>query len=200
MDSQNCTVALKEWALTCLALERGEQVVLLRKGGILDEDGAFALEHDTFWLQPTYEHQSRSLVKPAYREWLAEAEAARLDGENRRFIKLQLLARVEGVFSLGPEDEGALERVHHIWSDEYVTLRYSFRPAYPLLCVALRVYRRPEPHLVPMQGSFTGCRSWLELPKPLDCAGCLSVLPDADFDTRLAELRSALPGGAVMGR
>ena len=36
MTSETLVPAFKEWAITCKALEEGRQVVLLRKGGIME--------------------------------------------------------------------------------------------------------------------------------------------------------------------
>ena len=46
--------ALKEWAVVCRALEEGRQIVLLRKGGILEYRQSFKVKHDRFLLFPTY--------------------------------------------------------------------------------------------------------------------------------------------------
>ena len=205
MDTPRCNIALKEWALTCRALQEGRQIVLLRKGGILDEDGAFAIEHDTFWLHPTYLHQSRHLVKPEYSGLLEEVEAAQQKGVNRQFITLQLLARVERVFTLQPEDDALLQNVRHIWSNDYIDLRYSFRPEYPLLCLALRVFVPPQPFVLPMRPEYSGCRSWLELAEPLEYSGARPALSDAEFVQQMEELEAALSGlrstpGQAIGR
>src|SRR3954453_15675961 len=57
-------VALKEWAAVCSALETGRQMILLRKGGILEAIGGFELEHPQFLLFPTYVHQNVGMLKP----------------------------------------------------------------------------------------------------------------------------------------
>ena len=58
--------ALKEWAVATDALERGETIVLLRKGGIREEGKHFRVAHDDVLLYPTYEHQQPHLLKPHY--------------------------------------------------------------------------------------------------------------------------------------
>jgi len=194
MDISHCAVALKEWALTCRALQDGLQLVLLRKGGILDEDGVFTIEHDTFWLQTTYLHQSRHLVKPEYRELLDEVEAGQEKGENHRFIRLQLLAKVEKTYVLQPSDEEKLRAARHIWSDDYLDLRYGYRPEYPLLCAALRVYVNPEPYVLEMRPEYGGCRSWIELAEPLSCADARPAVGDDEFGRLVGELSSLCPG------
>src|SRR2546430_8399907 len=48
--------ALKEWASVIEALDRGDQVVLIRKGGLADR--TFGLEADRFYLFPTNYHDA----------------------------------------------------------------------------------------------------------------------------------------------
>lgn len=191
MNLTNCSVALKEWAVTCLALAQGRQVVLLRKGGILDDDGVFTLEHPAFWLMPTYEHQDVTLVQPAHRDLFTLAGATREPGENKQFLTLRCLAVAKEVYALTLDDEDRLRAVEHIWSGNYLDLRFGYKPEHPLLCVVLRVYENTEPVRVPMQDRFNGCRSWIELDAPLDC-DLRPVLDDAAFKTRLEAVRQAL--------
>ena len=58
--------ALKEWAVVCRALEEGRQVVLLRKGGILEYRQGFEVKHEKFLMFPTFEHQSKDSLQPDY--------------------------------------------------------------------------------------------------------------------------------------
>lgn len=186
--------ALKDWAVTCRALKEGRQVLLLRKGGIADDYGVFALEQQRFWLQPTYEHQSEDRVKPAHRDLFGSVDAARQDGENLDFIALELFAQVERVWSLTPGDERNLEKLlaaSHIYEESYLRLRLDYKPAHPLLCVALRVFAMDEPHIVPMRPEFLGCRSWIELPQALPVPA-VAVLDDEAFARQTQALEQAL--------
>ena len=56
-------LALKEWAVAVKALAKGEQILILRKGGIHIEDKEFRVVHPAFLLYPTYEHQRGDLIK-----------------------------------------------------------------------------------------------------------------------------------------
>ena len=58
-----CQMALKEWAITCEAIGRGEQILLLRKGGIHEDGKDFRVIHREFLLYPTYEHQKADLLR-----------------------------------------------------------------------------------------------------------------------------------------
>src|SRR3954447_24211157 len=57
------SVALKEWATVCRALESGRQILLLRKGGIYESGGEFQVENREFLLFPTYVHQNLKMLK-----------------------------------------------------------------------------------------------------------------------------------------
>src|SRR3954465_4060455 len=56
-------IAFKEWAVTVRALAEGEQLVTLRKGGIREPNKHFEVEHDRFFLYPTFDHQRWDLVR-----------------------------------------------------------------------------------------------------------------------------------------
>ena len=194
IESVSCAAALKEWAVTCRALREGRQILLLRKGGIEDDYGVFSLEHQSFWLQPTYEHQSEDRVKPEHRDLFAAVAKSQRDGENLDFIVLELFARVEHVWALPPGDAANLDKLRcapHIYGDDYLTLRLDYKPQHPLLAVALRVYRHEAAHIVPMRPEFLGCRSWIELPEPLALHGA-PVLGDDAFARQLEELERVL--------
>ena len=66
-------IAFKEWAVTVRALSEGEQLLTLRKGGIREEDKHFELEHEQFFLYPTFDHQRNDLVRESHHPELRRA-------------------------------------------------------------------------------------------------------------------------------
>ena len=52
------TTALKEWAVVQRSLLEGHQIILLRKGGLIEESGDFDLRAERFLLYPTYAHET----------------------------------------------------------------------------------------------------------------------------------------------
>ena len=76
-------VAFKEWAVTVRALAEGEQLLTLRKGGIREESRHFELDHDRFFLYPTFDHQRNNLVRQSHHPELRRAleEGVWSDGE-----------------------------------------------------------------------------------------------------------------------
>ena len=57
------SVGFKEWALVCEALGRGEQTIMLRKGGIAEGRDGFSFRHREFFLFPTFFHEQVAKVR-----------------------------------------------------------------------------------------------------------------------------------------
>ncbi len=185
-ETQSLTIetshALKEWAITGAALAQNRQIVLLRKGGLLDEDGHFALEHSQFWLLPTCLHQERGLVKVADRNlW---EQTPREPDENAKIVYLRHFARVQRVWKLNENAESALLEVPHIWSAHYLDLRFGYQPEKTLLCAALRVYVAHKPIRYELRAGDLGCRSWVELSEPIG-AQVRPAIGDDEFARQL---------------
>src|SRR6266853_2059215 len=66
MESTN-NIAFKEWAVVVDALGKGEQVLILRKGGIREPRGEFHVDHHEFWLFPTQYHEAERSIIPSKR-------------------------------------------------------------------------------------------------------------------------------------
>jgi len=127
ISTVSSSAALKEWAISAAALSQGRQILLLRKGGLHDEDGAFTLEHREFFLMPTWFHQERGLVKEAHQElW---QQAPREDDETAKVVYLRHFARVERVWQLREDAEAALAGAAHIYSRAYLDLRFAYQEA-----------------------------------------------------------------------
>lgn len=189
MREFSTTNLLKEWAITCEALAQGRQIVLLRKGGLLDEDGTFSLESPEFLLLPTYLHQEPALVKPQHRDLWEQTQ--KLPDETVKNAVLRHFARVERVWLLREDAEKSLANVRHIWSQNYLDLRWTYNPEKPLLCAALRVFTLETPLRYPLRAQDMGCKSWI-LDAPPQNFRASAVLSDAEFGAHLAEIAAAL--------
>src|SRR5690349_24887348 len=82
-DDFNMPIAFKEWSVTVRALAEGEQLITLRKGGIREENKHFEIEHDHFFLYPTFDHQQNDLVRDSHVPEMSRAleEGVWADGE-----------------------------------------------------------------------------------------------------------------------
>jgi hypothetical protein len=169
--------AFKEWAVICEAFAQGQQSLILRKGGIEENAGEFAIEQTRFWLYPTYAHQQNDGINEDARPLLQQVEANRPAAGT---VRLQLWAEVTGIYRIRKELPALLLSHLHCWSEETVRQRFNYRtPGLYLLVV--RVHRMPKPHEIAELPAYEGCRSWVELDKPLSTEGSTPVLDDESF-------------------
>ena len=187
--------ALKEWAITCRALERGEQVILLRKGGIREK--RFAVEEDEFYLYPSYEHQRPELIKGQY---LAELERVLAEADLPGQLTIRHWARVVERHEVAEEAEVEALSPHYIFTTNYAQERLHWRPRQPLQVLGVRVFRLPQPLLLPVLPAYGGCTSWVDLEAALPAPEGDPVLGEAEFRARLEAVTAALPRPAVAAR
>ena len=169
--------AFKEWAVICEALAQGQQSLILRKGGIEEHGGEFGIEQTRFWLYPTYVHQQNDGVNEDARPLLQQVEANRpVPG----IVRLQLWAEVTGIYRIREELPALVLSHLHCWSEETVRQRFNYRTP-GLYLLVTRVHRMPRPHEIAELPAYDGCRSWVELEKPLSTEGSMPVLDDESF-------------------
>jgi hypothetical protein len=185
--------ALKEWAVICRALAEGRQALVLRKGGIDEDGGAFRVEHPRFWLYPTYAHQQAAALKPEGQALLSHAEA---DRPPPGIIRLTHWAEVGGAFHL--QNLVAALRLGdlHLWTTQTVQARFAYRSP-GLYALPLRVWRAPRSVELPETPAYAGCKSWVELERALPTKGSTTVLDDAAFRGLLATLERLLEPTAL---
>jgi hypothetical protein len=167
--------AFKEWAVVCRALASGRQSLILRKGGIQDGPNGFRVEHERFWLFPTYVHQQENGIVPEARDLFEQ-----IDQPNAGIIRLQHWVEVREVHQLQDLNQVLKLAGQHIWSEETVRQRFEYRQ--PGLFVLLaRVYAVPHALEIPLTPYYEGCRSWVELERPLAISDAVPVLNDVAF-------------------
>jgi hypothetical protein len=167
---------LKEWAVAVKALERGETALVVRKGGIREK--AFAVAERRFLLLPGYEHQRPELLKPEYRQLMEEIPDLTDDGP----LRFTSFAEVKGAYEISePESLEAIDP-YHMWTPEYAESRFRWRPKKPLTVLVLRAYLLPEQVELPYSEAYAGCKSWIELEKPVSTEGSRPALDDAGLE------------------
>jgi hypothetical protein len=172
-------IALKEWAIICKALEDGRQTLLLRKGGILEYRKGFEVKHSEFLLYPTFEHQSMNSIKTEYKEKLNEIVDQNkhikngINDDDKNYVInntniIKLFAKVEDVVEITDKTILSNLRDHHIWSDEYVTMRMNYNPNKPISILLLRIYKMKDPLIIDIKDQWSGCKSWIDIEKDTD--------------------------------
>ncbi|MFD1773209.1 DUF1802 family protein [Paenibacillus rhizophilus] len=183
-------VALKEWASVIDVLAEGDQILVMRKGGIEEETRRFELKSRSFYLFPTYEHQRTHLVKDPYRS-IVERSLSEYDAGAER---VKLTAYAEAVDDLEVRDHEQLELLYpyHMWTGNLAEERLRWKAKEPLHVLLLRVYKLEEPALIKALPEYGGCRSWIELPSLPDDAGLSPVLSEDSFEEQRRRIKSIL--------
>jgi hypothetical protein len=180
--------AFKEWAAICRALGQGRQIVILRKGGIVEPGGAFRVEHDEFLLFPTYLHQSADSLVPAARNFLEEAQA---EMPKSAEIVFRHCAKVTDSFRVQSPEAVQRLRGYHVWSDAVVEERFQ-RWQKSLHVLVVRVYTLPQPATIPSHDEYAGCKSWVDLRDDISVQGSRPVISDEEYRRRAEEIGSTL--------
>ncbi|MFN7133903.1 MAG: DUF1802 family protein [Myxococcales bacterium] len=181
-------VAFKEWAAIVEALLDGRQLLVLRKGGIAEDGGGFAVEHRRFALLPTFFHQQAEGLVPEGRELLERAQqAAPRDG-----VRIAGLAEVCAAARVTSAEVLSALRPHHLYADGVLRERFERWREPGLVALLVRAYRLPAPVELPQDPAFTGCRSWATLPSPVPTDGATPALDDARFDAARRALEAVL--------
>ena len=168
------SVGFKEWALVCEALGRGEQTILLRKGGLAEGREGFGFRLEEFFLFPTFFHEQ--VVK--VRTQGTELPAAR-DGE----IEVRYFAKLEAQKEITLWEQAAALEPLHILDESVVRERFEYKGA--RLHVALvRVFRVEPAWTFPDRPAYGGCRSWVSLPRPSATMRFEPVLSDEQHAKR----------------
>lgn len=169
--------AFKEWAVICESLGQGKQALILRKGGIAENDGEFAVEETRFWLYPTFVHQQGDGIQDEAKPLLEQAL------ENRPptgKVHLQLWAEVTGAYQIREELPALLLSHLHYWSEETVRKRFQYkRPG--LVVLVVRVHRMPKAHEIDESPAFAGCKSWVTLENELPTEGSTPAMDEDSF-------------------
>ena len=176
------SIAFKEWALICDALARGDQSIIIRKGGIAEGRDGFRFQHDAFFLFPTVFHEQveRTTLPPG----------TPLPVLNPDEITLSLYAKVEWTELV--TDWSKVQRLapFHIWKEEVVKERFHYDEPAGVHVAFLRVYRLNQPFRFPNAPKYGGCRSWVTIPDPDPSITWEPVLDDAAHAARAAALRA----------
>jgi hypothetical protein len=161
---------LKEWASVIEALGRGDQIVLIRKGGLADQN--FGVESARFYLFPTNYHDAGG-AEPAHVRITHWAEVVK----TWQIREVEMLQRLEMLTIL---------------DREVIDTRYRFRPDQAINVIAVRAYRLANPIDVVMKLDYAGCKSWVSVDEEIDIDGSVPALSDDEMESRIAAIDALL--------
>ncbi len=187
-------IAFKEWGVVVNALGLGAQVVILRKGGIHENQSGFNLEHQSFLLFPTLFHQQYEAITPESRLWFGSSNLTNSQSDS---IRIQYCARV--IASAEVQDFPAVKRLSplHIWNEETVAQKFSWGDRPMVHAFFLQVAQLPTAVDISASPSYVGCRSWIELQCDIATSEAKPVLTENELEQKLQSFDQALGCASV---
>ena len=189
MLPDKCQMALKEWAVTVEAMAKGDQVLLLRKGGIHEDGKDFRVIHREFLFYPTYLHQKEDLLQPAYQPALRKLLEQPQDNDR---ITFSYWARAEELLEISEQEKVDNLKPHHIWTTAYAQSKLHWKPMLPMSVLLLRIYKLEQPVTVPYLPEYGGCTSWVEVLSDVNLGRMEPVLNDAEFQRCCDDIKGSL--------
>ena len=170
-------IAFKEWAVVVDALGGGEQILILRKGGIHETGGQFRVDYQQFWFLPTQFHEAATAVVPAKHPRLRDLAT----NGSRDHICIEYYGVVDCVLRLDHVEQ--IDRLAgcHIWTDLVLRERFAFGRECGLYALLTRVYRQPVPVTIRWHERYGGCKSWVQLDQPMAADSLEQVVPEQEF-------------------
>lgn len=181
-------IGLKEWAVTINAIERGEQTILLRKGGIREDGRHFKIEHEQFHLYPGHFHEGEALLKPEHRALLSGVEPDEFDD----VVSLSVFAEIEEVIEISTEDHLRALHPFHIWSEDFAAKRFNWKPLHPLNLIIVRAHILQQPQALMVMPEYGGCTSWVEFVEDYPVGVTTPAIPDRRFKAQVTAIKDGL--------
>ncbi|ELS03965.1 hypothetical protein Xen7305DRAFT_00036910 [Xenococcus sp. PCC 7305] len=183
-NTKTLTHAFKEWAIAVEALATGKTIILLRKGGIREAAQKFQVQHQQVWLYPTYEHQKPHLLKSEYSDKVTIVES----GWHPETVTIRTYAQITQTLSVTKSETLQALQPYHIWNEQMIRDRLKWKASQPLSVLFLRVYNLPRPLSIPYDSSYGGCKSWIDLVKPISLQGLNPILDDHSYQKLAREI------------
>lgn len=180
--------ALKEWAIAVEALAQGNTIMLLRKGGIREENGRFTVACDRVWLYPTYEHQKPELLKPEYAQKVTPVNS----GWHPDQIKISSWAQITDILTVSEESKITALLPYHIWNEKFVSDRLKWKPRQPLYILLLRTYHLDKISEIPYSPEYGGCKSWINLQLEINPTESLPVFNDEEYNQQISVIKQII--------
>jgi len=180
--------ALKEWAVAINALENGNTMMLLRKGGIHEHNGRFQVAHHQVLLYPTFEHQQAFMLKAEYANMVYPVTS----GWHPETVRIGSWAEITDILPVSDESIVNSLLPFHIWNEHFISDRLKWKARQPLYILLLRTYKLPQEQEIPDLAQYSGCKSWIDLAQPIDIQAAEPVLSDSRYQQLVGEIRDII--------
>jgi hypothetical protein len=162
------SAGFKEWSIVCEALGRGEQNIILRKGGIAEGREGFSFRHGEFFLFPTWFHEQPEKVRKSA-GWTDSSRGEsdlELPEPNADRIDIKYFAKLESSHLIASWQLAEALEPFHILQANVVRERFEYDQALGLQVALVRIFRIRPTWTIVNEKKYGGCRSWVNLPEP----------------------------------
>ena len=180
--------ALKEWAIAINALETGNTIMLLRKGGIHEKGGSFRVAHNRVLLYPTYEHQQAVMLKADYCNQVIPVTP----GLRPESVKITSYAQITHILPVIDESIVNALFPFHIWSKKFVCDRQQWKPQKPLFILLLRTYKLSTEQCIGYHPQYSGCKSWIDLNESISLEGAKPAMSENVYSKLVDQIREVI--------
>lgn len=180
-------IALKEWSATIDALASGDQLFLLRKGGIRETNRHFELANHRFLLYPTYFHEAHALLKPEFQHLVGPQRE--IDPDT---VTFKVWAEVVDVLSIDRAEHLGLIFDSHVWTEEFIAKRIAWKPRHAASLILLRTHMLSDPVSIPIEPHHKGCKSWVDIEPAVDVSPSAPVLNEPDWHERAGGIQGLM--------
>ena len=186
--------ALKEWSVAVDAIALGSQIILLRKGGIKEDQGHFRTQSDRVVLFPTFEHQKPELLKSDYKGVNYQSSVVPVaSGWHPEKITLKIWAQITHIFLTTEADQISALSEFHIWQPQLASERLKWKPKQPLYVILLRAYRLAAPVEINWNSElYGGCRSWVSLNHPIEVSTDYPVIDSDTYSVQIKKIEEII--------
>ena len=152
-------LAFKEWSTVVDALILKEQSIIVRKGGIAEDNDRFQIKADRFLLFPTLFHQADNAVKA---EWLRKApNKDYYPSANEVLITHEVKVIEER--KIVSFDELQLLNDLHVYNENIISERFNRWNDKGLFVLKVEVIPLNEQKLIMVLPEMMGCKSWIDI-------------------------------------
>lgn len=180
--------ALKEWSVAVNALESGQTIMLLRKGGIHEQGGRFKVVNEQVLIYPTYEHQQSFMLKSEYADLVYPVTS----GWHPETIPIGSWAEITDILPVGDESIVSKLLPFHIWNEYFISDRLKWKAHQPLYILLLRTYKLPQVQYIKYLPKYGGCKSWIHLDQQVDLEGSEPVLAEDVYSQLVETIRGLI--------
>ena len=180
-------IALKEWSATIDALASGDQIFLLRKGGIRETNHHFEINHRRFFLYPTHFHEATRLLKPNFHHLIYSRNHVATD-----YVVIKAWAEVADVITINDAEQLAALSELHVWTDDFIAKRIGWKPLHAADLIILKTHKLSDPIRLSIEAHHKGCKSWVDIEAPIDARASAPVLSNAVWEEKVREIRALL--------